>query len=93
MRDNNTCDELPAVLLPSAANAGFSFCIDSTDADTRIPSSSEMVRIVTDSGFSGSIYRVGVGTISALKRPVDRAWAAFWWERTANRSWSSREMP
>ena len=69
---------LPAVTVPSGSIAGF-----------RQASFSSVVSRRTDS----SAVTSPTGTISSSKRPASCAAAARSCERSAQASWSSREMP
>ena len=81
------CDEDPAVIVPSGANAGRSLASSSAVVSERTPSSSETT--------IGSPRRCGTstGTISSSKTPFFCARAASWCERAEKASWSSRLMP
>ena len=80
-------DELPAVIVPSAVNAGFSLASTSAVVSPRIPSSSRI--------SIGSPRRCGTctGTISSSNRPFFCAAAARWCDRAANSSCSARLIP
>ena len=89
------CEELPAVTLPRAWNAGRSFASASSDVSRRGPSSIATVISVAFGGppFGVCTTRVVTGTISSAKRPASSAARARWWLRSAKASCSSREMP
>ena len=78
------CEDEPAVIVPSEANAGFSRARVSTVVSTRMPSSWEKT--------TGSPLRCGIstGAISSSKSPFFWAVAASWWERAEKASCSSR---
>ena len=80
-------EELPAVIVPSLANAGRSLASDSAVVSGRMPSSS----LIT----SGSPLRCGMitGVISSAKWPFFCAAAARWWLAAAKASCSARVMP
>ena len=79
-------EELPAVIVPSFANAGRSLAMDSALESGRTPWSV--------STTSGSPLRCGTdtGAISSRKTPSSAARAARWWLRAATWSCSSREI-
>ena len=81
------CDDEPAVMVPSLANAGRSLPRLSAVVSERMPSSSL--------NTTGSPLRCGIstGTTSSSKTPFFQASAARWCDRAENASWSSREMP
>ena len=69
---------LPAVVVPSGSKTGFSLASFSIDVSRRGPSSTA---------------KSPTGTISDSKRPSSIAFTARSCERSAQASWSSREMP
>ena len=73
---SESCDALPAVMVPSDPNAGGSSASDAAVVPGRMPSSRSMP----------------TPTISSAKRPLSRASAARWCERAAQASCSSREI-
>ena len=79
-------EALPAVIVPSGLNAGFSFPRDSAVVSRLMPSS----RATT----TGSPFRWGIstGTTSSVSRPASQASCARWWERAAQASCSSRPI-
>ncbi len=79
-------EELPAVMVPSFANAGRRAPSDSAVVSGRTPSSWETT--------SGSPLRCGIstGAISPSKTPSDWARAARWCEAAATSSCSARAM-
>ena len=81
------CEAEPAVIVPSAANAGRSLASASAVVSARTPSSVSKI--------SGSPRRcgTGTGTISSASRPFLIASAASWCDRAANSSCSARVMP
>ena len=82
-------DELPAVIRPfSWRKAGLRLASTSTEESGRMPSSVAISSSV--SARSSSLMATGMSSRS--KRPSAVAWAARWWERTANSSRSSRVM-
>ena len=80
------CDALPAVMVPSFANAGRRPESESVVVSGRTPSSSSTI--------TGSPLRwgTGTGTISSARRPSFIAAAARSWLRAASSSCSSRVM-
>lgn len=87
-----TCDEFPAVVVPSFLKTVRSWDSDCGVTPGRMPSSSE-----TTMGFSssvlGSMIFVLTGTISSRKRPEACAAAARACERAASLSWTSLPTP
>ena len=78
--------ELPAVTLPSVANAGRRRPSDSSDESRRGTSSASTVTLPLRPGTS-------TGVSSSANRPASAAATAFAWLRSANASCSSRPMP
>jgi hypothetical protein len=76
----------PAVVEPSETNTGRSEASFSIEVSRRGPSSVE----TTVSPFRP---RTVTGAISSAKRPLSIAARARWWERNAQASCSSREIP
>ena len=72
---SETCEALPAVIVPSSPKAGCSAARRSSDVSVRIPSS-----------WASS----GSGTISSASRPSAVAAAARSWERSASMSCAAR---
>ena len=78
--------ELPAVTMPPDRTTGRSLASTSAVVPSRGPSS-------VSTTVSPLRPRTVTGTISSLKCPAAMAASAFSWDRTANASASSREMP
>ena len=78
-------DALPAVTVPSFEKAGLSLATASSVVPGRMYSSAS----ITTSPLRDAIV---TGAISSLKRPAFWAASALFWEATAKRSCSSREI-
>lgn len=87
-----TCDEFPAVVVPSFLKTVRSCPSDCTVTPGRIPSSS-VTTMAFSSSVLGSTIFVLTGTISSRKRPEAWAAAARACERAASLSWKSRPTP
>mmetsp|Transcript_5485 Transcript_5485/g.15482 ORF Transcript_5485/g.15482 Transcript_5485/m.15482 type:complete len:233 (+) Transcript_5485:1115-1813(+) len=85
-----TWEELPAVVVPPGWKAGASFPNFSTVTPGRMPSSWSSVTAFSSPDFL-STSLVVMGTISALKRPLERAAAARACDLAAIWSWTSLE--
>ena len=90
---SDICDELPAVIVPFAWNAGRNFASPSSEVSRRTPSSLANVtsrEVFFPFSFNSSNVTLS-GTTSSSKCPASCAAAARWCERSAKASCSSRE--
>ena len=85
------CEELPAVWMPPSLT-GLSWARPSSVL-SRMPSSWSTRRVSPVGALSAPSTGASIGRISRLKRPSERAAAAFCWLASARRSTSSRVMP
>ena len=87
------CDELPAVTLPVAWNAGFSLASASGDVSRRGPSSVSMrlgAAGARPTAGAASTIAASTATISSAKRPASIAATALRWLSRAKASCASR---
>ena len=90
---SEVCELLPAVMLPFAANTGFSFASASGEVSRRGPSSCTISRAFTRTSRvarSGMRSLTASGVTSSLNSPVSVARIARRWLSAAKRSCSSR---
>lgn len=83
--DEQTWEELPAVVVPSFLKAGLSFPRLCKLEFARMPSSDDTVMALV-SFVLGSMIVVWIGTISSTNLPAAAAAAAFLCDATANLS-------
>lgn len=89
---SETCDALPAWVVPVLEKAGLSLDSDSAVTPSRMPSSAVTVRSFSSSVF-GSVHLTLTGTISRWNWPAFCALTALANDSAAKRSCSSRVMP
>src|ERR1700738_2275831 len=77
---SEVCEELPAVTVPLAWNAGLSAARADRDVSARGPSSTLKI-ISWRLGFEplGVVKLTGTGTVSSANLPACIAARAFWW--------------